>query len=210
MILTLLTSIFIVGCNDENDHLTNTTVTEEKDIEIVKISTDGTSFETVDPNQITLRSDGEIDDSYALRFKNEAVYEETVNRIEQDSLVIDEYSNLRSIAEIYEEAMEWADKHLDETEASYKQWKALYGAYLYFPEYKEDYGAYLPVSNEAAATVSNANGLVVVGSEIKNTKDISTYTELQDIGHDAYYREPSEEGEDEIQLRFLSWTSYHV
>ena len=193
-IFTLSATFALFSCNNEDTVLNNdNTATSENDIEMVKISADGKTFEKVDPSQVSLRS-SETDASYALRFKSDAAYEATVssiNEAEEASVagkaITDKCSGFKSLTEIFEEAMVWADKNLDETEASYKQWKSLYGEYLYFPEYKEDYGAYIPTSNIAAATVSNAKGLVVVGNEVKNVNDITTYKELQEKGHDAYY-----------------------
>lgn len=97
------------------------------------------------------------------------------------------YPNFISILDLYKDAMEWADINLDETENSYNTWKKMYGDYLYFPEYKEDYGAYIPISKKTIAAVSNISGKVVVGDQIVDMKDIFSYEDLQLKGCDAYY-----------------------
>jgi len=118
--------------------------------------------------------------------------------------------NFQSLAEIYEQAMEEAAE-LDFTETEYKAFKAKYQDYLYFPEHEDDYGAYLPVSDEVKACLLNPYGRFLIGDQLVEEDLISTYTALQETGQ-AYYRlqedlkeEPESEG---VQLRSTKQTVY--
>jgi hypothetical protein len=53
---------------------------------------------------------------------------------------------------------------------------------LYFPEYEDDYSAYLPVGNKNVANLINPQGNVVIGNKEVNLFDINTYSQLEKLG----------------------------
>lgn len=90
-----------------------------------------------------------------------------------------------SLFDVYEHAMnEAAD--LDESPEAYLSYRSKYANYLYFAEYKDDYGTYLPVSNPIIAKLINKNGDVKIGEKVVNKKDINSYRQLQCIGGTMY------------------------
>lgn len=93
--------------------------------------------------------------------------------------------NFMSAAEVFDMAMEEAT-NLDFTQSQYKAFKLKYQKYLYFPEYGEDYGAYLPYGDATVASITNENGRYMVGNEIVQVQKITTYDQLQETGQ-AYY-----------------------
>lgn len=190
---------FLVSCTEEMDSLgeVKETASSQK-MEIVLIDEDGKNFTGINECEIQTKGSEENlagrQTNFAIRFKDEVTFKTFMSKgIENDNLSLlrseiqKEYPELISLLDIYHEAMEWSDQYLDETAESYQSWKKNYGEYLYFPEYKEDYGAYLPVSNLLLAAVSNSNCNVVVGDQILNTRDIYNYNDLQIKGSDAYY-----------------------
>ncbi len=148
MILTLLTSIFIVGCNDESD-----------------IIDDGNSVEDVE----ILNLDG----NSILKFKDQATFDQyVINSTEVD----DYYSMYNYFVDALTEAEEYYEKGPD----GYEEFKAKYST-LYFPEYENDYSAYLPVSDKNVAKFLNSSGDVIIGGETKNLIDITTYSQLEEL-----------------------------
>lgn len=135
----------------------------------------------------------EESNQYALKFRDEITYKKTIAKLEAMSDVertewFKTLDGFESLQAIFDRAMEDVD-NVDETEESYMNFKAKYDKYLYFPMYEEDYGFYMPVIEQEVATIANPNGLIVIGNEVVNIKNISTYSELQLSGQ-AYY--PSE------------------
>ena len=110
---------------------------------------------------------------------------EGIVRTKEAALAWEKELGFISLNTIFDNAMEEAAT-LGQSEADYKNFKAKYSESLYFPEYKDDYGAYLPVSNESLAFVLNCDGEVMIGEEIMNFVDITTYEQLQQIGQAMY------------------------
>jgi len=73
-----------------------------------------------------------------------------------------------------------ADNYYD-TKEHYEEFKVKYAS-LYFPEYGDDYSAYLPVSNLKLAHLANKNGFIKINGELINCKDISSYAQLDSLG----------------------------
>lgn len=104
------------------------------------------------------------------------------------------FGGFRSLYDIYTQAIEEAET-LDESMQAYMSYKEKYRDYLYFPEYKEDYGVYLPVSDANVAMLLNKDGFVVIGGKTKNMRDITNYAQLQQTGKAMYAPE------DEVRTR---------
>lgn len=187
----LVSTICFFSCNDElPNNIVTPDLNPEPEFELVSIDSKSNSFSPVNSNEIAFRSSEQGE--YSLRFKSMASLNDLIEKKEDDansvlSLVKNRYPDFVSKLEIFNEAMEWADKYLDETEESYNKWKELYGEYLYFPEYKEDYGAYIPISDLSMAALANADGKIVIGDQIVDVKDVFSYEDLLSNGKDAYY-----------------------
>lgn len=185
-IISLL-ALITFSCNNEDNLLLKPDVQQNNDFELVSLK------DFVDTN-LTLRS-ATTENQLILRFKDEAAYERTVEKLHEMS----EEERLRwsttlegfnSLQEIFNQAMIDIDD-VDETEASYMAFKEKYDQYLYFPMYKEDMGFYMPVVEQEKAAFVNSNGLVIIGNEVKSLKNITCYADLQKTGQ-AYYS-PDEE-----------------
>lgn len=75
----------------------------------------------------------------------------------------------------------------DEAELYYDRWEDYYRfkekySNLYFPEFKDDYSAYLPISDKNIAKLANKEGYIMVGEELVDCKDITTYEDLEKQG----------------------------
>ena len=86
----------------------------------------------------------------------------------------------KSLYNVFDDAMGDADNYYD-TKEHYEEFKVKYAS-LYFPEYGDDYSAYLPVSNLKLAHLANKNGFIKINGELINCKDISSYAQLDSLG----------------------------
>lgn len=127
-----------------------------------------------------------------LQFASEAEFKEFVNTLSEidevekrNNLIKSRFTIFTSLYDTYIEAMTDA-ADLDESRASYLQFKEKYDKALFFSSYKDDYGVYLPVSDITVAMLLDANGNVKIGSETCNMKDIQNYSQLQELGVAMY------------------------
>jgi len=127
-----------------------------------------------------------------LSFDSEASFNQLVNTLSKMSTMEEckawintHLGNSKSLYDVYMEAMEDA-ADLDESREAYLSYKNKYEKELYFSTYKDDCGAYLPVSNKTIAMLLNTNGDVQIGNEVRNLKDIHNYTQLQEAGVAMY------------------------
>lgn len=89
-------------------------------------------------------------------------------------------NTFRSMFDVYDEALEEAPKYY-ETKEGYEEFKEKYAS-LYFPEYGNDYAAYLPISDKKLAKLANDEGNIIIGGETINYKDINSYEDLAALG----------------------------
>lgn len=88
--------------------------------------------------------------------------------------------NYHSLYDEFNEAMEVAESYYDR-EGGYEEFKLRFPN-LYYPEYDNDYSAYLPVSNEDIAKLLNNKGEVIIGKIKRNMIDIYSYEQLEQLG----------------------------
>lgn len=172
----LLLLATITSCTNELDTLgENPSEGMEKDIVLLS----GSSL---------TKSSSNPDDNI-LKFKNQTVLNETISNLKylsnEDRLKWEKEMNFISLNSVYESALDEVTA-MEGSAEDYQNLKSKYQNYLYFPEYKEDYGIYLPVSDEEVASVLNKNGEVMIGDEIVNLKDIFSYGDLQLTGNALY------------------------
>lgn len=188
IIFCCATIFLISSCSDDQGLLkdvVNSKVEKSKDIQIVKLS-----------DFATLRSSsGDKDDEFILKFKDTETYNKTVLELDENTreniiLATDTENQFKSLKDIYEEAMNEADS-LDFTEQEYIYFKNKYEKYLFFPEYKDDFGAYMPADDDLSKIVS-PGGHIVIGNDLITIKRINSYEELQDLGK-TYYSKKEEE-----------------
>lgn len=141
----------------------------------------------LDGNSLTKSSNDEANN--ILQFKNQTILNETISSLKkmtnEERLSWEKDMNFVSLNSVYENALDEVTA-MDGTAEEYNDLKQKYQDCLYFPEYKEDYGFYLPVSKEELASVLNKNGEVMVGEKIINMKDIYEYRDLQLTGKALY------------------------
>lgn len=118
-------------------------------------------------------------------FKNAIAELELVEEKNRSEFVKKQFGAIVSLKDIYDEAMSAAEQ-LDESSVSYESFRNKYGMALYFANYEDDYGVYLPVSNKIVASLVNANGDVRIDGQVKNMKDIFSYNQLQQLGVAMY------------------------
>lgn len=75
---------------------------------------------------------------------------------------------------------------LDFTEQEYKQFKEKYSEHLYFPEYKDDFGAYIPFVNTYLSYITNKDCKYMVGNQTIQVEMIKNYEQLQQSGQALY------------------------
>lgn len=130
-----------------------------------------------------------------LCFNNYEEFNQLVQSLEENQQITDGQSdvfhiedvdkslNIEGFTSIYDDyvsALKEADNYYD-SKIHYEEFKSKYSN-LYFPEYKDDYSAYLPVSDRNIAKLLNSNGEVIINNEIVNMKDVSTYDRLVELG----------------------------
>ncbi|GHV39474.1 hypothetical protein FACS1894179_04430 [Bacteroidia bacterium] len=182
-------SVLFNACsNDDLDLKTQDNTKEiEKAIEIVNITN-------------TLKSSGiQFDNEEretVLKFRDEAVFMETLVLLEGMSREEREnwnkqFGDFKSLDQMYNLAMQEADK-LDFTEEEYKQFKEKYSSFLYFPEYKDDFGAYVPFESLSYAYITDKRGRYIIGDKVVELNKINTYEQLQKSGQAMYSLEEIE------------------
>lgn len=195
-------TLFNACSNDELDLKTqDNSIKESKDIEVVDIN----DYLTEQTRMLKSISNEEISQK-ALKFKDEGVFERTKAKLEnmseeERSQWFETLDGFNSLQAIFDKAMEDVE-FVDETEESYMNFKAKYDKYLYFPMYEDDYGVYIPMINQETASVTNPDGLIIVGNEVRSLKDIVSYSDLQQSGQ-AYYDVIEESSEQTRMLK--SW-----
>lgn len=127
-----------------------------------------------------------------LQFTSENEFQQAVqtiasldNKTQKEQWNKTKFGNFKSLNSVFDSAMIDAAK-LDESRKAFEQYKEKYDQYLYFADYKDDCGAYLPVSNSDAAYLLNADGNVIIAGKVVNKKDIDSYTKLQSAGVAMY------------------------
>lgn len=88
--------------------------------------------------------------------------------------------DFRSLYDEFTQAMEEADEYY-QREGGYEEFKAKFPD-LYYPEYGEDYAAFLPVSDEAIAKLLNTDGLVKIAGKDIDYRDVWTYEKIRELG----------------------------
>lgn len=171
----------LFSCNNESD-IIDSKEQQIKDYELVSLKDYSTLTKTFKSQ--------DKQDPFILKFKDEASFERTLKQLQQMTyeeriLWMQNLEGFNSLQDLFEQALSDFD-NVDETESSYMAFKQKYEQYLYFPMYKEDMGFYLPIIEEEKAILANLNGLVIVGEEIRNLKNIFNYSDLQTTGK-AYY-----------------------
>lgn len=169
----------MISCDSEDfSHEQSIEKDTEQDIEIVKLPHTKSS---VDSDQ----------DVYIVKFKNNEVLNNTLDKLKGMSISEKEewqksLGNLKTLYSIYDQAMVEADSLDFSTEEQYKEFKTKYSGALYFPEYKDDFGAYLPILNIDEAFICNEQSEILVGSTLKSYNKIERYEDLQASGQALY------------------------
>ena len=88
--------------------------------------------------------------------------------------------NFKSLYDEFHKAMAEADDYY-QREGGYEEFKAKFPN-LYYPEYEEDYAAFLPVSDEAVAKLLNTEGKVRIAGEEVDYRDVRSYDKLVELG----------------------------
>lgn len=89
-------------------------------------------------------------------------------------------SEFVSLYDEFDQAMTEADDYY-QREGGYEEFKAKFPD-LYYPEYKEDYSAFLPVSDEDVAKLLNRQGKVLIAGEERDFRDVWSYDKIVELG----------------------------
>lgn len=102
---------------------------------------------------------------------------------ESPQAVLNEFSvnaNFESLYDEFEKA--WlVEEDYYVSDQKYDEFKKLF-PHLYFPEYKDDYSFFLPVSNDSIAKLLNPEGNVKIAGKTVNYIDIKTPQDLLKLG----------------------------
>lgn len=130
-----------------------------------------------------------------LKFSDELSFEQTVKNVALAQIGLKKLEGFGFIPKIeytlkdkgfhsmYDDFVE----AIDESGLYYDRWED-YAEYkikypnLYFPEFGDDYSAYLPISNPDVAKLANSEGNIMIGDKIVSCKNISSYEELEQLG----------------------------
>jgi hypothetical protein len=120
----------------------------------------------------------------AVRKLEEASYEKPIDVRDEIPIptrtVLLASRDFHSLYDEYDAAMKEAEQYYD-IEGGYEAFKKKYSS-LYFPEYGDDYSAYLPVSSVEIAKLVNTKGEVFIDGKRLNMKDINSYEQLVQLG----------------------------
>lgn len=159
--LLALTCIMLSSCNNELDE--KVAITDET-------------------NTVFKQSDG------ILSFDSEADFMKAVEALrnnEPGAATSTRSASSEEFISIYDEfkrAMAEADDYY-QREGGYEEFKIKFPN-LYYPEYGEDYAAFLPVSDESVAKLLNQQGKVIIAGNEKDMRDVSSYEKIQELGLD--------------------------
>lgn len=189
-VLLFGTFLSLFSCSDEENVANGISGVKKNDVQVVQILNDGSV-------KAITRSDNVPSENLALKFSSEEVYQATVTKLE--NMTVEEkaewghqFPSFQSLEAVYNEAMEYAADSLDESKESYLKFRNKYSQYLYFPEYKEDYGFYIPLcsmdkDSKMLASLTNKRGILVIGDKMIEQKKIDSYEMLQSSLSDVYY-----------------------
>lgn len=115
-----------------------------------------------------------------LEFATEADFLKAAEAPETILNNISDYTDFKSLYDEFEKA--WlVEEDYYVSEQKYDEFKKLF-PHLYFPEYKDDYSFFLPVSNDSIAKLLNPEGYVKIAEKMVNYIDIKTPQDLLKLG----------------------------
>ena len=88
--------------------------------------------------------------------------------------------DFRSLYDEYDQAMTEADEYY-QRDGGYEEFKIKFPD-LYYPEFGEDYAAFLPVSDEVVSKLLNTDGLVRIAGEVTDLRDVWSYEKILELG----------------------------
>lgn len=149
-----------------------------------------TLMEEINVNQLK----AEYSENDVLSFESQKAFDEAVMQIsalssdeEKSEWVKRNFPTFTSIQDLYWNAMdEMAEIDGDDKE-NISSFKKKYSK-LYFPNFMEDAGFYIPISNLDAAFFANEDCKVSIAGKIVDLKDIFNYRQLMNLNR-AYYSE---------------------
>lgn len=176
-LIGLISVIVFTSCSNEN--LNDLNPPEEINNQSIEIMGKNVAIEDK-----TLSFENESDfKNLIYQIKNQKSVSTRQNAVVNYSLTTNKSLSIdgfQSLYEIYEEALKVSESYY-EREGGYEEFKEIYDC-LYFPEYKDDYSAYLPVSDSDLAKILSPKGEVIIGGIVKNMKDINSYEQLRVLG----------------------------
>ncbi|NMB06489.1 MAG: hypothetical protein GX976_08965 [Bacteroidales bacterium] len=133
-------------------------------------------------NTLALNNESELQNLVSKLKAPQSVSTSVSTRQSSEDVFNNEVSidGFKSLYDIFVDAMKNAESYYDR-EGGYEEFKEKYAS-LYFPEYGDDYSAYLPVSDPALSKFLNSDGEIIIDGETVNMKDISTYEQLRELG----------------------------
>ena len=164
------------------------------------------AVETIDSQNLNakmLHFSSEIEFNNAVKSLDSISYDKRIEWVNVN------FGKFNSLKDVYDRAMNDAAE-LDESRMAFEEFRQKYERYLFFADYRDDCGIYLPTSRESVAYLVNANGDVVINGQIRNMKDIFCYTQLQQLGIAMYDENEkySTRSRDEVEEEYSSgW--YH-
>ena len=176
-VMGFISVIIMTSCNNEN--LNDLNLSEEIDNQSIKILGKNVLIED---KTLSFENESEYKD-LIYKIKNQKPVSTRHNTVGTYSLTTDKTFNIggfQSLYEVYEEALSVAESYY-EREGGYEEFKKMYDC-LYFPEYKDDYSAYLPVSDKYLAKILSPKGEVIIDGVVKNMKDVNSYEQLIELG----------------------------
>ncbi|MDE6795757.1 MAG: hypothetical protein K2J63_10715 [Muribaculaceae bacterium] len=149
---------------------------------------------TLDVERVTSQSENRqtrTQEDSILTFESWDEFQTVVDALDQcDSedekmqWVNNHYPNFTSIQDLYWEAMHEAGE-LDDSQDAYDLFCDKYSD-LYFPDYLEDIGYYIPMTDLNKAFLVNIKYEVSIAGEIVNMRDITDYETLVNLGRALY------------------------
>jgi hypothetical protein len=176
--LSIAALFFVASCTNESQTI------DLIDAESNKTDLFGKTVENIN-GTLAFESKEQLDETVALIFEqlvtnNLSLRSQTTVSADLTSVNFLREKGFISLYDVFVDAMNNAEEYY-ERPGGYEEFKKKYPT-LYFPEYEDDYSAYLPVSDKHLARLADVNGNVIINGETISLKDISSYEQLQELG----------------------------
>lgn len=185
--------IFAVACNAEQESMDVQEATKNANVNGISID--------ISNNTLSFHNEDELNKVVEIMKNKRSVSTKRTQDYQSIEILDGEndfsIEGFTSLYDIFNTAMEEAESYYERI-GGYEEFKLKYNT-LYFPEYEDDYSAYLPVSDKYLAKLVNKDGEIIIAGKTVCFMDITNYQQLIEMGI------APKEDNDDMELRSLDY-----